>query len=83
MSLPSFYAKVPPLVVRDGLADFLGAADDGLLEYNYADVVRVAGHSCPTVAGAWLMACAALRRWPVPRFAACIQTAPLSAVKSK
>ena len=61
MSLPSFYAKVPPLVVRDGLADFLGAADDGLLEYNYADVVRVAGHSCPTVAGAWLMACAALR----------------------
>lgn len=61
MSLPSFYAKAPRMVVHDALAEFLGASDGGLIEYGYADVVRVAGHSCPTVAGAWLMACAALR----------------------
>lgn len=47
--------------MRDPLADFLGAADDGLLEHCYLDAVRVAGHSCPTVAGAWLMARAAVR----------------------
>lgn len=61
MSLPAFYAKAPRMVVHDALAEFLGASDGGLLEYGYADVVRLAGHSCPTVAGAWLMACAALR----------------------
>lgn len=27
-----------------------GAADRGLIEYGYADAVRLAGHSCPTVA---------------------------------
>ena len=32
-----------------------------MIEYHYADAVRLAGHSCPTVAGAWLSACAALR----------------------
>jgi hypothetical protein len=40
---------------------FLGAAaDDGRVEYGYADAVRLAGHSCPTVASAWLMTRAAL-----------------------
>jgi formylmethanofuran dehydrogenase subunit E len=47
--------------MRDPLAAFLGAAEDGLLEYSYLDAVRLAGHSCPTVAGAWLMARTALR----------------------
>ncbi|MHB8166676.1 MAG: hypothetical protein ACYDDT_07870, partial [Sulfuricella sp.] len=33
----------------------LGAAEKGIVEYNYIDAVKLAGHSCPTVAGAWLM----------------------------
>jgi hypothetical protein len=53
---PDFFAQLPPLILRDPLADILGAARDGLLEYRYEDAVRLAGHSCPTVAGAWLMA---------------------------
>ncbi|MGD9599125.1 MAG: hypothetical protein AB7G76_05965 [Steroidobacteraceae bacterium] len=61
MSLPAFYADAPCVVVRDPLAELLGAADGGVIEYHYADAVRVAGHSCPTVAGAYLMARAALR----------------------
>jgi hypothetical protein len=55
MSHPAFFDLVPALTLRDPLADLLGAADDGLIEYHYADAVRLAGHSCPTVAGAWLM----------------------------
>lgn len=61
VSLPAFYDQVPHILMRDQLAEFLGAADDGLLDYSYADAVRLAGHSCPTVAGAWLMARAGLR----------------------
>lgn len=61
MGFPAFFAQAPRIQVRDDLADLLGAADGGLIEYSYADAVRLAGHSCPTVAGAWLMLRAALR----------------------
>ncbi len=61
MALPDFFAQVPRIVLRDRLAELLGAAEGGLIEYGYADAVRLAGHSCPTVAGAYLMARAALR----------------------
>lgn len=58
--LPDFFSQAPLIVVRDPLADFLGAAADGVFEYRYADAVRLAGHSCPTVASAFLMTRAAL-----------------------
>ena len=61
MSFPDFFAEVPALTLHDGLAQLLGASDDGMIEYHYADAVRLAGHSCPTVAGGWLSARAALR----------------------
>lgn len=55
MNFPSFFAEAPRLKVRDPLAAFLGASEDGTLEYGYEDAVRLAGHSCPAVAGAYLM----------------------------
>lgn len=61
-SLPDFFAAAPLVVLRDPLAEFLGAAAGGILEYRYADAVRLAGHSCPTVAAAFLMTRAALLR---------------------
>ncbi|CAM5253197.1 hypothetical protein [Rhodanobacter lindaniclasticus] len=61
MGTPAFFDQAPAIPLRDPLAAFLGAADDGLLDYHYLDAVRLAGHSCPTVAGAYLMARAALR----------------------
>lgn len=61
MAFPDFFAEVPALKLHDGLAQLLGASDDGVIEYHYADAVRLAGHSCPTVAGGWLSAHAALR----------------------
>lgn len=62
MAFPAFFGQVPSLLLRDPLAEFLGAAMDGLIEYTYADAVRLAGHSCPTVAGAYLLAARALGR---------------------
>lgn len=55
MKLPAFFHRVPRLRVRDPLAEVLGSAEDGVLEYGYEDAVKLAGHSCPTVASAyWL-----------------------------
>lgn len=62
MQAPAFFDTVPPVVMHDPLAETLGAAEGGVVEYRYADAVRLAGHSCPTVAGAWLMTAKALRR---------------------
>jgi len=50
----------PRITLRDPLAGFLGAAEDGIIEYSYADAVKLAGHSCPTVASAYLMTRSAL-----------------------
>lgn len=62
MQTPAFFDQAPTIVVHDALAQTLGAAQDGMLEYRYLDAVKLAGHSCPTVAGAWLMTRAALAR---------------------
>ena len=57
---PAFFAAVQPIVLHDALAELLGASPDGRIEYTYAGAVALAGHSCPTVAGAWLMTTRAL-----------------------
>ena len=54
MSFPAFFDQAPRITLRDPLAEFLGAAGGGLITYTYADAVKLAGHSCPTVAGAYL-----------------------------
>ncbi|MEO7009382.1 MAG: hypothetical protein ABI156_09560 [Caldimonas sp.] len=55
MKLPDFFDEIPRLCMHDPLAETLGCAEGGLLEYGYADAVRLTGHSCPTVAAAyWL-----------------------------
>ncbi|HFB7377593.1 TPA: hypothetical protein ACLUMZ_002062 [Neisseria gonorrhoeae] len=59
--LPEFFDRAPTLTVQDPLAAFLGAAENGILTYRYADAVRLCGHSCPTVAGAYLMVIKSLK----------------------
>jgi hypothetical protein len=61
MTFPDFFVAAPRIALADPLARFLGVAGDGILEYGYTDAVRLAGHSCPTVASAFLMTRAALR----------------------
>lgn len=54
MNLPDYIARLPVITLYDPLAEVLGAAEDGLIDYSFADAVKLAGHACPTVAGAWL-----------------------------
>src|SRR5574337_723501 len=60
MHTPAFFDAAPTITAVDPLAEALGAAEGGVIEYRYVDAVKLAGHSCPTVAGAWLMTRAAL-----------------------
>ncbi len=58
---PQFFRKVPMIVSYDPLADFLGTFDDGIIKTMYVQIVKSAGHSCPTVAGGFAMSYHALK----------------------
>ncbi|MCD6397511.1 MAG: hypothetical protein J7L71_08215, partial [Spirochaetaceae bacterium] len=55
MHYPKFFDKVEKIILEDNLADFLGVFEGGLIEFSYTEIVKSAGHSCPTIAGAYLM----------------------------
>ena len=55
MEYPDFFDKVEKIILKDDLSDFLGVFRNGIVEISYLDIVKSAGHSCPTVAGAYLM----------------------------
>lgn len=61
MTYPKFFNKIETIKLKDDLSDFLGAFENGELEFSYIDVVKTAGHSCPTVLGAFLMTRQALK----------------------
>jgi formylmethanofuran dehydrogenase subunit E len=49
-----FYDEVRPIKLREPLAEFLGAVGkNGHFIFSYTDAVKMAGHSCPSVAGAY------------------------------
>lgn len=57
-----FFDEAPEIRVKDPLAYILGAMEaDGVLVYKYADVVKMAGHSCISVAGAYMVTVKALK----------------------
>ena len=60
MNYPNFFNDVPTIKLQDPLSAFLGAFELGLVEFSYLDVVKSAGHSCPTVMGAYLSTLKAL-----------------------
>ena len=60
MSYPKFYDEIETIKVVDPLSFALGAFDKGEYEFSYLDVVKSAGHSCPTVAGAYIITLTAL-----------------------
>lgn len=61
MNYPDFFDSVVTIKVVDPLANVLGAFEEGLYEFNYLEVVKAAGHSCPTVAGAYITTYAGLK----------------------
>ena len=57
-----FFAKVPPIAMRDPLASALGAVENGgVIYYTYTDCVKVAGHACASVSSAFQMTKVALK----------------------
>lgn len=60
--VPPFFERARKIVLRDPLAELLGAAEGGRLEYTYLDAVKLSGHSCPTVAAAYLAVLEALEQ---------------------
>ena len=60
MNYPKFYDKVETITMFDPLSKVLGSFEDGIVTFEYKDIVKIAGHSCPTVAGAYLMTVRAL-----------------------
>jgi hypothetical protein len=61
MEYQSFFDEIEPVVLQDELAKFLGVNKDGIIEISYLDIVKTAGHSCGTVAGAYLTALLGLK----------------------
>jgi hypothetical protein len=61
MNHPEFFNDIPHLVLTDPLAHFLGASEDGVVDFSYLDAVKLAGHSCPTVASAYWLTWLALK----------------------
>ncbi len=61
MKYPPFFDRVESIRLYDPLAEFLGSFEKGEIEIRYVDIVKFAGHSCPTVAGAYLITQEALK----------------------
>ena len=60
MNTPQFFENIENIKVKDPLSQVLGAFSNGEYEFSYLDIVKSAGHSCPTVAGAYLLTQVAL-----------------------
>lgn len=58
----AFYEEVEPIGLRDPLAVFLGAIEEREdFIFTYEDAVKLAGHSCPAVSGAYKITQKALK----------------------
>lgn len=61
MKYPNFFEEIEKIKLKDDLSQFLGTFEEGIVEFSYLDIVKTAGHSCPTIAGAYLMTQVALK----------------------
>ena len=61
--IPKFFSQATPIFMEDKLAATLGAVEKGaVFSYNYEDVVKLAGHSCLAVSGAYRLTQIALKK---------------------
>jgi hypothetical protein len=58
------FKEVEPIRFKEPFAETLGVfkKQDSILEYSFIDVVKMAGHACPTTAGAYLCCQEALKK---------------------
>lgn len=59
-----FFREIRPIKFKEPLGETLGAfrKEGAVLEYSFIDVVKMAGHACSTVAGAYLCSQEALEK---------------------
>jgi len=56
MEYPDFYNDIEHIVLKDKLSMFLGSTGEGIIDFSYLDIVKMAGHGCVLVSGTYLMA---------------------------
>lgn len=58
-----FLKEVEPIRFKEPLAETLGAFQENgaAIEYSFIDTLKMAGHACPTVSGAYLLCQQALK----------------------
>ena len=56
MKYLDFFDSIEKIVLKDELLIFLWVNNDWLIDFSYKDIVKTAGHSCWTVAWAYLIA---------------------------
>lgn len=58
-----FFTEVDPVYLRDPLSELLGAfkTNNTIMEYKFTDVIKMAGHPCPTVSAAYICCKKALK----------------------
>jgi hypothetical protein len=61
MQYLAFFDDIEHIKLQDELLRFLGVNDTGEIDFSYVDIVKSAGHSCGTVAGAYLIALEGLK----------------------
>jgi hypothetical protein len=61
MKYPEFFDEIEHIVLKDELSEFLGATEGGIIDISYLEMVKMAGHSCGVVSGAYLMALKGLK----------------------
>jgi len=62
MKYPEYYDSIEKITLYDPLAEFLGSFEKGIIEYSFAEIVKMAGHGCATVAGAYIMTVEGLKK---------------------
>lgn len=61
MNYPEFFNTIETIKLQDPLSNLLGTFENGQVEFSYLDIAKSAGHSCPTVSGAYIMAMVGLK----------------------
>jgi len=55
MKYPVFFDNIEHIILQDDLSEFLGSTEKGIIDISYLEIVKMAGHSCAVVSGAYLM----------------------------
>ncbi|MDY0360977.1 MAG: hypothetical protein RBR08_05975 [Desulforegulaceae bacterium] len=61
MNYPKFFDQIQSIILKDPLGEFIGTSKNGIIEITYLDTVKMAGHSCSVVGGAYICALKGLK----------------------